>query len=302
MIFSSPRPIIDVWDKLMIASDGILHGKNPYLLTYTKLYKGINPSPFGHLPGLFIVFAPVLHLFKDVRFVYVFSDILIIYLFTKLFKKRSKFVFQNLSLVYLFNPVALFVFEQSWLEPFMLASLFLFYYLSKRRKFGLSVLPLAIFLTTKTIDCLSLPVILKLKKIKKKYIFISLFLAFLVVLPFFIWSPVVLMDTILLRIFKNNYDSSAPTHIALTFRNMLKDIFGIYYRKKTAFFVSFIFPLISYLFVKIGSFYKVFLTLSFMYLGFYFFNYQAFCNYFFFVSGLVLFALIDFFLSPNKNS
>lgn len=294
VILVSPSPYIDVFDELTIASREILHGKNPYLLIYSKMYEEKIPDHFGYLPGLFLFFPPVFLILKDIRFVYFFSDLLFIYLLKRLLPEKRKNLYQYFALIYLYNPVALFVLEQSWLEPFMLILLFAIFYLVKKGKQNLLAFPLAIYFSTKVIGVLLLPIIMKFKKIKKKNFFLSLFLAFLIIFPFFILNPSDFISDTIFVFFdpKRGPDVAA---IALTFKNMLEDLFHLVYDKKLALVMALLPPLFCYFFVKIQNFSKFFLVSAFLYLGFYYFSFLAFCNYYYFISSLLLFSLIAYF-------
>jgi len=299
MVISSPSPIIDVWDKLMIASQGVLEGKNPYHLTFSQIYPGVVPSGFGHLPGLFIFFSPAVLIFGDVRFVYVFSDLLFIYLLVRLVKLKKDKILYDFGLLYLYNPVSLFVLEQSWLEPFMLSALFSFFAFTILRKRKLRLFALTIFLSTKVYNCLIIPLLFKFKKINKREIILSFLLTLVIALPFFIADPKEFLYDTFLNIFRKGYNS-APINIALTFRNFLKDFFNLYYGTLTALIISSAIPLITYFWAKVNNFNKLFLSTAFLYLGFVFFNFQAFCNYFFFISSLIIFSLIAEIISNKK--
>lgn len=64
----SRRPEIDVWQIFQQASAGLLHGVNPYAISYTHIPAGQTASCFNYLPVTFLSAWPGWAVFDDVRY------------------------------------------------------------------------------------------------------------------------------------------------------------------------------------------------------------------------------------------
>jgi hypothetical protein len=62
------RPLIDVWPIVQGASLGVVHGRNPYAMTFTGVPPGQVDDCFNYLPGTFLVPLPGRLLLGDVRY------------------------------------------------------------------------------------------------------------------------------------------------------------------------------------------------------------------------------------------
>lgn len=296
MVVSSPSPYIDVFDKLTTSSKMILRGVSPYSIVYKEMYKGIVPDAFVHFPGIFVFLTPAYYIFGDIRFAYIFFDILVVLLMLRMSDRKNAEFCKVISMLYLFNPISLFVLEQSWLEPLMLGLVFLTGYLYIKNSKLIS-LSLGLLMCTKIILFPIGLLAFLLNKVNKKYVLLSFLVILVFLLPFLIFD----IQNFLYDIFYTFFDksrNSAPLNLALTFWNLIKALLGIdLYKyselKKILFVISifmFVFPFFSLNFKKISLSYFYYL-MAFSYFGFYFFSFQAFANYYFFISNLLLFSL-----------
>jgi hypothetical protein len=155
VVIASPHPMIDVWTIHETCANAIVHGLNPYTVSLTNPYPvNIQASitPLGmnavYLPGIYLLMAPLSALGLDTRLATVFA-LLGISILLFLFARRSKALtdFQKLLIPVLFlaNPLNLFLIEQSWNDAIGAGFfIFLIFTLSSGRA---KLLPLTIALT-----------------------------------------------------------------------------------------------------------------------------------------------------------
>jgi len=130
VLHASPQPFIDVWTSSVAAVDHILAGRNPYTQQYVDIYGGA----YNYKPGMpygpsFLLWSTLwAKLFggqHDVRVGLVISEYLVALGLGWLCFRRSKNLVAALALALLWttNPIGLFVLEQSWIDPLLMAAL-----------------------------------------------------------------------------------------------------------------------------------------------------------------------------------
>ena len=126
-LFASPEPGIDVWVIGNLGSDFLLQGQNPYSASYPDIYQGqFDHSPhFFYWPGYLLTVAPFRGLLGDVRAATVAADMLIV---AVLWRVGRRFGLPRktrglVCLLWLLNPVSLFVLEQAWIDPLLMVGL-----------------------------------------------------------------------------------------------------------------------------------------------------------------------------------
>jgi hypothetical protein len=131
VLLASPSPTIDVWWFQQGAARAILHGQNPYAVTYPNPYDNATLYGPGMLdasgrvvvfpypPLTFLLGAPALLLFHDVRVMMLAAMILAAWA-PRHFGKRE--IPELTALLVLLQPTTFFVLEQSWTEPLVLAA------------------------------------------------------------------------------------------------------------------------------------------------------------------------------------
>ncbi len=143
VIVASPHPHIDVFDTPDRAVDFLLSGLNPYVQSYPDIYHGT----YDYTPGLpywpgTLLFAAIGKLsFGDIRAAYIFGDILGAGALFYLAVHRARFSFRTgllVAAVWLAFPVSLFVAEQAWVDPLVLAFLLWAAVALDARRFGLA--------------------------------------------------------------------------------------------------------------------------------------------------------------------
>lgn len=128
VLWVSPAPHIDVFTTTDAAVDFLLQGLNPYSQVYPDIYDGQYEYAPGmaYWPGtvLFATFGK--WAFGDLRSVYVLGDLLSAAAMAALAVRRSRLRLETGLLgaaVWLAFPVGLFVLEQAWVDPLILAAL-----------------------------------------------------------------------------------------------------------------------------------------------------------------------------------
>lgn len=130
VIRASPQPFIDVWTSSVAAVDHLLAGRNPYTQQYVDIYAGsynYKPGmPYG--PSFLLWSALWAKLFggqHDVRVGLFVAEVLLAVGLGALVWRRSRDLLMALGLALLWatNPIALFVLEQSWVDPLLMVAL-----------------------------------------------------------------------------------------------------------------------------------------------------------------------------------
>jgi len=129
VIRASPRPWTDVWVIQQGAAEALLHGSNPYSVTYPDIYGSLSKqwyasellvsgrvAAFPYPPLSVLLELPSFALFGDVRYAMLASMLAAAWLLARLGVAG-----ELAGLFVLFQPRTLFVLEQSWTEPFVLA-------------------------------------------------------------------------------------------------------------------------------------------------------------------------------------
>ena len=137
----SPSPIIDVFLFETQAARGLLFGLNPYAITFTNVYGGVELYPSGApdsypYPPLSLVFALLGYLLGDVRWTLIACHIATAALLFGTARHRGLATTEAIALGALFFwlPHAPFVSEQAWTDPSIALGLGLLSFLLARRQ------------------------------------------------------------------------------------------------------------------------------------------------------------------------
>jgi len=290
-IYVSPYPRMDTYDIIRLGSLGLIRGENPYQMTFIPIsepnYKGVEPNYFSYTPGILTFSVPAILLFKDQRIFFAIANIItsiLLYLIIKRNKKIPNTYSLTLPLIFLFNPSSYFIILRGWTDPAVILFLTLIATSLVFNKFKNSVLILlAIVATTKqTLVFIPLFFLSYLQK-GLRALFIVGILSGFIVAPFVIWSPKdFLQDTVLFH-FKN-----PVRHEALMINNLYYFLSG-----------SDIPPIILISIIVITGVFilkkqkrkteEIYLSMGLWYFTFFLFNTkQAFVNYYYFISSLIL--------------
>ncbi|PIS09687.1 hypothetical protein COT75_00630 [Candidatus Beckwithbacteria bacterium CG10_big_fil_rev_8_21_14_0_10_34_10] len=297
MISSSPRPWIDVYEILKRAPEALFHGLNPYSIDYKQMYFNVRPNFFSYFPFMFLFSAPFVFLFNDPRFGFVLAQALtfIIIAFKFSWKNKDfggKFSFL-MGLLILFQPLALYLTEQSYTEPLILLQLtLLLYFLFKQKKLAAFVLGMG--LATKQYFVL-VALFLKKRLFNNKELLVTIITTLFIVGPFFLISPKdFIYDTFLIM------EVTPPRYDGLTFFSTAYQLTKIPYSKILALGVW----IITFFCLTKSSkeFKNNFIIKLAIFLGaFFYFNKWGYVNYYYLVSNLILLSIyIQIYQVENK--
>lgn len=302
VLHNSPNPWIDVYVFQRDGSAALLHGQNPYDITFPNIYgNGTYYGPgmiangrvlFGYVyfPLTLLMVLPGAIFFNDVRYAQLAAVALVaLSLAIGSARGRSKNAFGlSAAALLLLLPRGFFVLEQSWTEPLVLFSLAAVVYCARKYP---RTLPYAVglFFASKQYAVIAAPVALLLVRgltLKEIGIFIAkaTLAGTLVTLPFVLWN------------FHAFYHSVVELQFYQPFRDDALSLLAWYKRSHG------VTPPVSLAFVGalVGSALSLWrlprsaagfaagvaLTV-FLFVAF---NKQAFCNYYFLVSGALLLA------------
>jgi hypothetical protein len=139
VIQRAPRPWIDVWYFQQLGSEALVAGENPYRIGYPDLYSsGSLPfndprllrdgkfHGFPYPPLALLLAAPARLLFGDVRFLHLIALVVAAAAVARFGRTAEDPVTAELAGLFVaLQPRALFVIEQAWTEPAVLALLVL---------------------------------------------------------------------------------------------------------------------------------------------------------------------------------
>lgn len=284
MIWSSPNPIIDVFAYLKFGALHFLSGNNPYSMILPQMYKNVVFDYYGYPPGTLLLTTPFVWLFKDPRYTFAAAEILTAFLILKINNgKLNKYYF---SLMLLYNPMSLYVLEQSYMETLAILLLTLSIWLISKKKFLISAVIFGIALSTKQYLVFLIPLFYRLIN-KESQVFrlsimaFAIFVCSAVILPFFIWNQSDFTHDVVTLQFSYPIRYEGLTFFSLSHR------FGMDFNpliSGVAITISFI---LIYFRRKIAipSF---FYLSSLLFFSFFIFNKWAFVNYYYLISQLII--------------
>jgi hypothetical protein len=292
MPIASPAPVIDVFALLQESSQHLVQGKNPYATPVSDVYRGEasalfdTPRTYDYLPANLYLLAPVRAVTGDVRYGYVVAEAGIAAALWWLARRRwPRPVAELLPLLFLYHPRSLFVLEQSWTEPLILLffALFLFQYERGRRTWAAAaygyMLSLKLYLLYFVFHWLFV-------ERNWRRLLLGSAIATITVLPFLLldWRSF-LAGTLFVVNTRFRLDS-------LTIFGYLAPALGLYPPKiwtvgVGAVFAAALLPPLRKMPPLRGYLFAVTITMFAMFV----FGSQAFCNYYYFVSGILLFLL-----------
>ena len=122
---ASPAPVIDVFAVFQDSSRHLLEGKNPYTTPVSDVYQGKagfdTPRKYCYLPANLYLLAPAYAVTGDIRYAYVLAEAAVVAILWWLARRRwERSVAELLPLLFLYRPRDLFVIEQAWGEPLIL--------------------------------------------------------------------------------------------------------------------------------------------------------------------------------------
>lgn len=288
MIWTSPKPTIDVFEFLRNGVYDLASGKNPYSSVYPDIYPGRVFDYYNYLPGSILVTAPFVLLMNDPRYALVVAEVLTAFLVGKLSGRGEKGIM--LAVTFLYNPMALYLLEQSYVEPLIVFWLTLTAWLVAKKKFWLAGMAFGISLSIKQHVSLVLPLVFGLVSTffgKARFVFVAVALAVasLVVAPLALWNAKDFLHDVLFVLIElpPRYDALNVPSLFLRLGVGLDSylwggavLFSLFwiYRQKT------------------NSLARFFYFSSLTFFSFFLFNKWAFLNYYYLVSQLFLLGVV----------
>lgn len=287
MPIASPKPVIDVFADIQESVAHMLNGLDPYSTPVRDVYGSLTPVLQGYVypPADLYLHTIAYVLFKDARYIYVFAELFVAWTIWSLTKGQSMRRRQLLTLIFLFHPRALFVLEQAWLDPLILLmfSVFLLLRQNGRERWSAAVYGYMLSLKQYLIFF-----VLHWFLLERRWTQLGIMIgtAILTAIPFLLISPHGLWENGILY----NLQGSASAD-SLNFAPLLMQ-YGIELSSTVSLisgiaaglltFVIFrrLPPLRGYLFATTITTFAIFL-----------FGARAYCNYYYLVSGLMVFLL-----------
>ncbi|HEY4022819.1 MAG TPA: hypothetical protein VGM75_29270 [Pseudonocardiaceae bacterium] len=183
-------PNIDVWVIFQQSADGLLHGLNPYNMSFTGVPAGQTSNCFNYLPVTFLVTAPSKWLFGDVRWVEAACLLGTGALLTRQVVRRGGGRGQvALAVLVALAPGSLLVVQQAWNEPILLIGLVASAVLMERGRWNWAMVPFGLALATKQHLVLLLPLLLFWPKFGWRRVLGTVGVAAAVSLPWVVVNP-----------------------------------------------------------------------------------------------------------------
>lgn len=290
MVFGSPDPAIDVYVILKEAPIKLLSGINPYQSLYTYVFPQITPDYYAYWPASFLLQIPIIFFLKDPRYLLLFADLVsAVILFILGGKNQSSLI---LSLLYLFRPLSLAVIEASWLTPlnflFLAAIVFFLKKSPPKAKYIAGVLT-GILTSIQFFFALFFVFLIRKLNFNRKFLFSYMCTVILFVLPFFLINPVNFYYQTIDVYFKNPPHPSILIHTSLNLNTLYYVITG---RDLPLLLTSGIYLAVIFLTLKrIKSLEDSILGFTLTLLTIFVFGRQAFVNYYYLISSLLLLYL-----------
>jgi hypothetical protein len=224
-ILANPDPTIDVYVALRDAPDHLLHGRNPYSASYQSPYdfppNDYDAYPF-YPPLPVLLGLPFRAAELDVRYANVVCDLLAaLVLLATGWSRGSPLLGALIAATYLNLPRVPFMFEQSWYEPMLAATLGGGLFLAERGRW-LGFVLLGLGLTGKQYGvALLAPVAMAFCR-QWRALVLGIVLALAVVLlPFFLWNPHAFLDVVVYK------QMARPLNMhALSIRSAVHELLG----------------------------------------------------------------------------
>ena len=292
MPIASPAPVIDVFSFSQESSQHLLEGKNPYNTPVTDIYQnavsfGYSIKAYIYLPADLYVQAASYGLTRDVRYAYVLAELVVAFVLWRLSRRRwSESIAELLTLLYLYNPRALFVLEQAWVDSLIMMLFALFLYLRERGKPTAASVAYGYMLFLKQYMLFAFFQWFIIERNWKR-ILTGLVVGFLTLLPFAIWDWRGLLDNgILFNVVVPFRDDS------LTLFSFLSRTWGVQPPAGWTILVGAVLTALTFIpqrHIQPLRGYLFALTLTTF--GMFLFGTTGFCNWYYLVAGQLIFLL-----------
>ncbi len=277
-IYHSPFPIVDTFVILKEAPIKLMAGLDPYAVSFTKIYPGMDANYFSYFPLSFILTLPFVLILNDPRVLTIFVNILGAMLILKILPENLK----RFSVVYitafLFYPRSFYILEHMYLDSVTVFFFILFAYAKVNKRSSLSTLALSLILNLKQDLIILAPLVLS--KVRKRVLFI---VPFMLIPIFFLWNPWDFINDVVLVY--SPFNNFSPKFLSLSLLNFINQSFGtiplwIYFLMVAALLVSYI----KIFFSKKSVLIKL---VTFLFV-FNYFMYHSYFNHYFLVGQLIM--------------
>ena len=301
IIIASPKPMIDVYTMLKEAPLSLLSRSNPYDTSYSQVYPGVVPNYFTYWPVSILLEIPFVVIFKDPRILFVLADLGSAFLIYLLGKKS--FLAEILVLIFLFRPNSNFIIEQSWLAPLSLFLFLLIYYALEKNYRKTAAVASGLLVGIQPYYLLIILPLFFLCRLNKKMIASFISTLVLTVLPFFLINPARFLENTIIHFLRPGRENPAPVYLSLNLNTFIHTLTN----SDIPFLVSgslllLIILIITYKLWRLkhkfllkssrSDYSKILLGVVIFSYSFYFLFRQAFINYYYFATGLIILWLV----------
>ncbi|WP_157868218.1 hypothetical protein [Halobacteriovorax marinus] len=313
-IVSSSNPITDVFVVTMEGADFLKQGLNPYIQSYTDIFKGRYGYVAGYVywPGVLLSLSPFKWIFGDVRYSYIFFQLLTLLILYRLSLKLgySRLQAKSFPLLWSLFPVTFFVLEQTWTENLIILQLCILFFFLNLKKFSYAAIALGLLCATKQYNIflaiLSFFYVYKNSSLlgAAKYTLIAITSSLLVFLPFLIWDYDSFLQTTLLDVLKYQPRGDSLSWYSWLFFHYKVKIPG--YLTGIIYFTPTVLGAIYLMKKAHSSITDLLFFIVINYCIVFLFGKQAFCNYYYLIAFMILlysiFRFKDFLGTQNFKS
>lgn len=309
MPFVSPKPHIDVWVYAKLGADHVLSGESPYGKHYPDLYNGQFEltNGFVYWPVHTILFSINKFFVSDVRWILVLAHLFslrLVYSFSKALKYNDTQALMH-TLLWAAFPVTFFVIENSWVDVMSITLLIAHSTALFKGRLRTAGLLLGLIVASKQY-MVFFPIFGLIYVVKKfnwkmgiTYTCYSLLSALIVFTPFLVWSFDEFIKDTFLDLLTLGARDDALSWVAYFIKYHGFTIPGKY--TGILYIVSFIGLIIISSRQKIPSLNTYHFSSIVMYSIVFLFGKQAFCNYYYMLSIIVLMFAIYFYSDSNSS-
>lgn len=285
---ASPSPIIDVFAMSQESSQHFLEGRNPYRTPITDVYQGgenfgYDSQAYIYPPASLFLRALGVLLTGDARYVSALAETIFCVVLWYLLRRESSQKRELLLLMFVWHPASLFVIEQAWMEPLllMLLAAAIVAYIKHRSYISSALLGYMISAKQSLVFFLVHWLLLE-RRVSR--LLLGVCVGFFTILPFVVWDTQSLIERGFLFTLLTPFRTDALTLSSFVFRQFAiktSVLWTLGIGVGMTVFTSWYFwkrqGTVSYLSAGALTTFALFL-----------FGSQAFCNYYYFVGGMLL--------------
>lgn len=291
MPIASPAPVIDVYAFSQESAQLLLKGRNPYVEKLRAPYRGhrsfVVPEHFAYPPANLYPLTIVFLAFGDVRYFSVAADLIVALVLNRIVRKRwSHESAALIPLLFLFHPCGLFVVEQAWTEPILLATFAVFILLQVEGRSTAAAAVYGYFLSLKQY---LLFFILYWFIVERNIwrLLLGVGVAAATAVPFVLWD----FDSFWEQAILFNFTKTGFREDSLSITSALYPLIGPV-KKSLSVTVGAVVSLWTFWAMRNKGLSGYCSAVTISTFAMFVFGSQAFCNYYYFVGGLMLFTLL----------